>query len=417
MVRVVTLSLRSRKLRNLASVVEVSGSQFALAGTGYLTLALGGRTLDAAGFAAITSFYLLLNVVGRGLCSASELELTRSVAHAGREQVEAGGVCRAGIRHTAVMVGLAAAAVLAAAPLLDRVFGGDLVLAALLALSLPGMAASHVLRGPLAGTRRYHPYAATFAVEATVVLVFGVTLAVLRITDVRWWALGLALGPLVATIVVSTPLRHAARRILRTGGPGDSGTRELVAAVVILTGIQAVWNLPPVLLTARTTDTPAIAAGFTAAALVLRVPALLFPAMQALVLPVLAGRSQGGRLPRVRPGVLGLVVFLAVAWLLGATALTPLAVHLTVGALTVPGTGVLAVLAVGAVVGTGAQLAQTALVAHRRQSAAGAVCATAVIALLIVFYLVPATALAAALVLLIALGVVLAGSALAFWSR
>jgi len=57
------------------------------------------------------------------------------------------------------------------------------------------------------------------------------------------------------------------------------------------------------------------------------------------------------------------------------------------------------------------------LVAHRRQGAAGAVCATAVIALLIVFYLVPATALAAALGLLIALGVVLAGSALAFWSR
>jgi len=274
-----------------------------------------------------------------------------------------------------------------------------------------------VLRGPLAGTRRYHPYAATFAVEATVVLVFGVTLAVLRITDVRWWALGLALGPLVATIAVSTPLRHAARRILRTGGPGDSGTRELVAAVVILAGIQAVWNLPPVLLTARTTDAPAIAAGFTAAALVLRVPALLFPAMQALVLPVLAGRSEGGRLPRVRPGALGLVVFLAVAWLLGATALTPLAMHLTFGALTVPGTGVLAVLAVGAVVGTGAQLAQTALVAHRRQGAAGAVCATAVIALLIVFYLVPATALAAALGLLIALGVVLAGSALALWSK
>lgn len=120
-------------------------------------MALGGRTLDAAGFTAITSSHLLLNVVGRGLCSASELELTRSVAHAGREQVEAGGVCRARIRHTAVMVGLATVAVLAAAPLLDRVFGGDPVLVALLALSLPGMAASHVLRGPLAGTRRYHP--------------------------------------------------------------------------------------------------------------------------------------------------------------------------------------------------------------------------------------------------------------------
>src|ERR1035437_6993361 len=175
MVRVVTSSLGSKRLRNWVSAVEVSGSQFAFAGTGYLTLVLAGRTLDAAGFAAITSFYLLLNVVGRGLCAASELELTRSVAHAGHERARVSGVCRAGIKHTAAMLALAIAIVLASSPLLDRVFGGDSVLVALLALSLPGMAASHVLRGPLAGTRRYHPYAATFAIEAAVILLFGVT--------------------------------------------------------------------------------------------------------------------------------------------------------------------------------------------------------------------------------------------------
>lgn len=417
MVSVVTPRLGSKQLRNWASVLEVSGSQFALAGTGYLTLVLGGRTLDAAGFATITSFYLLLNVVGRGLCSAAELELTRSVAHADRQQIGAGTACRAGIRHTVVMVVLAVLVVLATSPLLDRVFGGDPILVALLVLSLPGMAASHVLRGPLAGSRHYHPYAATFAVEATVVLLFGVVLAVLGITDVRWWTLGLAVGPLAATVAVGTPLRHAARRLLGSGGTSDSGFRELIAAVVILAGIQAAWNLPPVLLTAQTIDAPAIAAGFAAVSLILRVPALLFPAMQALALPVLAGRSQEAGVPRVRLRMLVLLGLLVAGWLVGAIALTPLVVRLTFGALSVPGTGVLAVLAVAAVVGTGAQLAQTTLVAHRRQSAAAAVCAVAVVALLVVFYLFPATSLAAAFSLLVALSVVLLGSVLVFWSN
>jgi len=414
---VVTASAGSKKARGWVSAVEVSSSQLFLAGTGYLTLVLGGRTLDATGFAAVTSFYLLLNVAGRGLCSASELELTRAVAHAGRDHAGVNAVCRAGARHSAAMAALAVGAVFAAWPLLDRVFDGDPVLIVLLALSLPGMATSYLLRGPLAGTRRYHPYAVTYAIEATVVLLFGLVLAILRITDVRWWVLGLALGPFVATIVVSVSLRHAARRVLSIGGPADTRVRELVAAVVILTSTQAVWNLPPVLLTARTTDTPAIAAGFAAVALVLRIPVLLFPAVQALALPTLAERSRSGGLPRVRVGVLGVLAMLAAAWLVGATVLTPLAVHLTFGPVTVPGAGVLVVLAGAAVIGSGAQIAQTTLVAHRRQVAAAVVGAASVAVLLAFAYLAPASSLAAALGLALTVSVALAGSALVLWAN
>lgn len=413
----VTAGMGATKRRSWVIAVEVSGSQLAVAGSGYLTLVLCGRTLNSAGFAAITSFYLLLNVAGRGLCSASEMELTRAVAHAGNQLPRVGGVCRLGSRHAAAMVGLAVVMVIAASPLLDRAFGHDPVLVAMLALSLPGMAASYLLRGPLAGTRRYHNYSATFAIEAAVVLLFGISLAVLGITEVRWWALGLALGPLVGTVAVSVPLRHAARRVLSVVGPADSRASELVAAVVILASTQAVWNLPPVLLTARTTDTPALAAGFAAVSLVLRIPVLLFPAVQALALPVLAGSTRQGGIPRVRMRMLAALAVVAACWLAGATVFTPLAVHLTFGALTVPAAGALSVLAAAAVIGAGAQLAQTALVAHRRQVAAAAVWAVAVVVLLVVAYLAPATSLAAALGLVFTVSAALAGSMLVLRSN
>ncbi len=419
----VTSRLSGRKAQSWLSAAEVSGSQLFLSGSGYITLVVGGRTLNVAGFAALTSFYLMLNVAGRGLCSASELELTRSVAFAGHDAARVGAVCRAGAKHAGAMVGLAVLVVLAAAPLLDRAFGGDTVLVALLALSLPGMALSYLVRGPLAGKRRYHPYAVTFAVEAAVVLLSGLLMAAFQVSDVRWWAVGLVAGPLAGTLVAVVPLRGVARRALAAGSRvaveqvggrrTDTKARELVAAVIILGCTQAVWNLPPVLLTSRITDAPAIAAGFAAVTLVLRMPVLLFPAVQALLLPVLATRSHTDRVPRVRAGMLSAMVIGAVIWLVGATALTPLAVRLTFGGLTIPAPAVLTVLAAAALIGSGAQIAQTALVAHRRQGAAAAVWASAAIALVAFAEFMPATPMAAAGGLGVAVCVALAASLVA----
>jgi O-antigen/teichoic acid export membrane protein len=368
--------------------VRVSASQVGVAGTSYLALALGGRTLDAASFAAFSAFYLAINVLGRGLLSATELELTRAVAAAGDDRAAVSAATRGGVRHTLVLTGLAVLGVLAASPVLLRAVDGDVVVLVVLAAAMPGMAASYVLRGPLAGSLRYGAYARTFFVEAGVILLGAAACAVSGTTDVRLWVLGMALGPVAGTLSVLVPQRAAARALLRGSTVRHGRAVDLAASVALLGCAQAVWNVPPVLLTASSADV-AVAAGFAAVAIVLRAPVMLFPGLQAMLLPAMAARP--GALPRPPARVLALVAGLVVVWVVGAVVLTPVVVDIAFGGLPVPGVGVLAALAVATVLGGAAQGTQTALVARRRQVPAAAVWVVAITVLVAVVALGPAT--------------------------
>ena len=87
----------------------------------------------------------------------------------------------------------------------------------------------------------------------------------------------------------------------------------LWSAALLLAG-QGVWNLAPVLVTARLTDAATLAAGFTTVAVVVRAPVLLFPTIQAMLLPRLAG---GARTPRP---LVAAVVAAGLVWVALATA-------------------------------------------------------------------------------------------------
>ncbi|GAB2919487.1 hypothetical protein GCM10027047_16310 [Rhodococcus aerolatus] len=370
------------------SAVRVSASQVGVAGTSYLALALGGRALDAASFAAFSTFYLVLNVLGRGLLSASELELTRAVAAAGDDRAAAAAATRGGLRHSLVLTALAVLGVAAASPVLLRAVDGDVAVLVILAAAMPGMAASYVLRGPLAGSLRYAAYARSFFVEAAVILLAAVACTVSGVADVRVWVLGMALGPVAGTLAVLVPQRGSARSLLRGSTAAHGRLVDLAASVAVLGCAQAVWNVPPVLLTADSPDV-AVAAGFAAVAIVLRAPVMLFPGLQAMLLPAMAARP--GALPRPPARVVGAVAALVVVWVVGAVVLTPVVVRIAFGEQPVPGVGVLAALAVATVVGGAAQGVQTALVARRRQVATAAVWLTAIAVLLVVCTLGPAT--------------------------
>lgn len=374
-----------------SAALRVTASQVAVAGTSYLALAAGGRVLDSAAFAALSSFYLVLNVVGRGLLSATELDLTRAVAAAGGDRTAVARAVRRGVRGAGVLAAVGVGALVVASPVLLRALGGDVVLLALLGLTVPGMAAGYLLRGPLAGSLRYGPYAASYGVEAGVIAAGAVVAALAGSTDPRAWALGLALGPLVGAGVAAWPLRARGRALLRVGGrapavPGHG--RDLAAAVVVLGCAQAVFNVPPVLLAASSPDV-AVVAGFAAVAIVLRAPVMLFPGLQAMLLPALAARP--GSLARPPARALAVAAALVVGWLVAAVGLTPPVVGAVLGAQVLPGTAVLAALALATVLGGVAQGAQTALVARRRLPATAGVWAVAVGTLAAVVLLGPPT--------------------------
>jgi O-antigen/teichoic acid export membrane protein len=373
--------LTSALLRHGGTAAHVAGSQVALAASNYLLLAIAARHLEPAGFAAVTAYYLLINTVGRGLFAAVELETTRAVA-AGAHGM------RAALRHTGLLLVGALVLLGLAAPLVT----GGVATVALLAVGAVTMAASYLVRGPLAGLRRYGRYAATFWVEAAVGLAGAVVLTVVDEHATAAWIAVLALAPGVAPVLlwarrsgVGSPRLqecHPADVQLQEGHPAATTTTPatpvgpLLWSAALLLASQGVWNLAPVLVTARLTDAATLAAGFTTVAVVVRAPVLLFPTIQAMLLPRLAG---GGRTPRL---LVAAVVGAGLVWVALATVAVPFVATLVFATTAPPAPWIVALLALSIALGTVAQVAQVQLVAARRTHAAALAWLAGLVALL-----------------------------------
>jgi O-antigen/teichoic acid export membrane protein len=157
------------------------------------------------------------------------------------------------------------------------------------------------------------------------------------------------------------------------GSGARAATRAVIWSAALLLAGQGVWNLAPVLVTARLADTPAVAAGFFTVAVILRAPVLFFPSVQALLLPVFAEMAGTGRHDAVRRTtrrIGGFLVAAGAVWIAIAIFVVPTVSHLVFGATLTPPLWVLAVLAASTVVGAAAQIGQTHLVAVRRPAAA-----------------------------------------------
>lgn len=355
------------------AVLGVPAALLTLAGSGYLVLMAGSGALPAAGFALLSAFYLLANTVGRGTFAALELELTRSVARARATGRDVAGPCRVVLgRGLVLLLGVLAVLALAVVPL-ERVLGGPGAVA-LLGAGAGGLAASSYVRGPLAGAGRYGGFVLSLLLEAGTCLAGA---AVLRATGVdapAAWMAVLALAPFVGvggTLVV-VPVAGLARRMTTArGGAGTGSFATLVWASLLFLGAQAVLNLGPVVASARHAADPATIAAFAGAAIVLRAPVMLFPAIQALLLPRLVHRAHGPSEPGAagpsRARAVAAVAGLATVWMVGAVVLAPWLVPLLFVGEPVP-RGVVALLAASVAAGTAAQFVQSELLAADRSA-------------------------------------------------
>ncbi len=359
--------------RALGAQLAVPVSLVLVAGSAYLLLMASGRVLPGSGFAALTSFYLLSNTVGRGTFAVLELELTRSVPRSrARGESIVGpvrGVARGGLALLAVVCVL----LVAAGPAVAHVVGGwdELLLLLVTALTL---AASSLVRGPLAGDRRYGTFAATLAAESAVYLVGAAGLLVARVDTLAAWTGVLALAPLVGalTALTSRHTRAAVGRLLRPdrGTPGVRvGLLTLAAGSALYLFSQAVWNLGPVLATGRTAD-GVLAAAFAASAVLLRAPVMAFPAVQALVLPRLAAAHHEDAEPaaprRSSTGLVAAAVVGVVVWVAGSVLVAPPVIRAFFAVTETPTRTILAALALSVAVGLVVQATQTRLLAASR---------------------------------------------------
>ncbi|MGH9150341.1 MAG: hypothetical protein ACRD0F_08375, partial [Acidimicrobiales bacterium] len=215
-----------------------------------------------------------------------------------------------------------------------RLFDDEPLLLASFLLALAVYATSHLTRGMLSGNGQFRPYGALLAWEGGARVVACGVLFVSGFDTAGPYGLLLPAAPALAVAVIYAR-NH---RGLMTPGPvapwGElsSALGWLLAGSVLA---QAFVNAGPLAVKLLASEAEkAVAGRFLAGLVIARVPLFLFQAVQASLLPRLAGLAAAGRAADFRTGLRRLVMVvavIAVAATAGALAIGPFAVELLFG--------------------------------------------------------------------------------------
>jgi O-antigen/teichoic acid export membrane protein len=376
------------------SAVLMGGGTLLVGAGGYAFIALAGNTLPPAETAAVSSFYMLVNILGPGVFMALEQETNRLTSGAGDRPVRGDVVRGTGLLLTVLVVLALTSPWLVRGSLL-----GHWELFAALVVSAVTAAAVYFVRGVLAGRGAFAGYSATLAAEGLMRLVPALGIAAVGLAAVGAYGLSFALGSGFGAIAGLFWIRRARARPVRESTAPERGAVGGLAPLVGATlTAQLVANLAPVVVTGRLAGDAATAAAFSAAFVLVRVPLFVFSPVQAVVVPAVAtaAAARDGRKVRriVRTGGLAALV-LGLLGAAGMAAFGPWAVRTLLGAkVAVPG-AVLGLLGLGTALLILAQVLQAALVALRAHVAAtGWWQASAVV--LVVFLALPVAPVGAA---------------------
>lgn len=351
------------------SAALMGGGTLLVGAAGYAFIALAGNTLPPPETAAVSSFYMLVNILGPGVFMALEQETNRVTSSAGDRPVRGDVVRGIGLLVTVLVVLALASPWLVPGPLLGR-----WELFAALVISAVTAAAVYFVRGVLAGRGVFAGYSATLAGEGLMRLVPALGIAAVGLAAVGSYGLAFALGSGFGALAGLFWIRRARVRPVRESTASARGAVGGLAPLVGATlTAQLVANLAPVVVTGRLAGDAATAAAFSAAFVLVRVPLFVFSPVQAVVVPAVAtaAAARDGRKVRriVRTGGLAALV-LGVLGAAGMAVFGPWAVRTLLGAkVAVPG-AVLGLLGLGTALLILAQVLQAALVALRAHVAA-----------------------------------------------
>lgn len=339
--------------------------------TAYGFLVLSGRALGPQRYVGISVLWALVFLCSIGFFVPLEQVVARALAT--RKARGLGGatlVRRAGFIGTVLLASLLLALVGLSPVLVDALFEGHVWLLASLGLALCGYLLGHVVRGVLSGVGDLATYGLLLAVEGSVRLGATLVLVMAGVRSPGPYAAALALAPLVAVVLT-------VRRQPEWAGPDEPGSwRELSTALGhLLTASllsQALVNGPVLAVKILASDQETLLAGrFLAALVVTRVPVFLLAAVQASLVPRLAGLAAQGRLQQFRSELLrlaALVTALVVAGTLASYLVGPPIVRAFFGPEFAVERGVLTVLAAGNGAFMLAVLAAQALIALGRHA-------------------------------------------------
>jgi O-antigen/teichoic acid export membrane protein len=344
---------------------------------GYGFIALTGRTLSTSDAAAVSSLYLMINIIGPGVFVALEQETSRSVS----ATLAAGGQAAPIARRAAALAGLMLVGLLvvlaAISPVLvDRALGGRWSLFAAVLLGTVTSAMVYLARGVLGGSRRFAGYSATLAFEGAARLLPCVAVAVSGAPDATVYALLFAAGSAIGAVAGTPWLRGLDKAVVTDSVEPVGSLGRMASATLVLAGStllsQLVANLAPIVVSSRLAGDTATAAAFTSAFILVRIPFFLFAPVQAMLLPTLTAAATTGRFGDFRRALRLILTAIAAVGIPGAIAsllIGPPAVQVLFGAHVRLSGPLLGLLGIGTIALMVAQVLQPALVALGRHRA------------------------------------------------
>lgn len=263
---------------------------------GYVFVAVTGRATPGSQANLAIAFYFLVNVVGPGVFYALEQVTSRATSSAVASNRPLGpALRRCGTAGAGLVVVVVAALLLLAPVLLGATLHHDWRLYAEVLATPVIMAGLHLVRGVLGGQQRFGRYAATLAIEGAVRL--GLCLALAAAGATQAWIYGV--GYLAASVVAVAAglVRPDDRALPKPDSAPHPGVGASLAALAVATlAAQLLPNLAPLVVTSRLAADSAVALAFGQAAVIARIPLLLFFPVQTMLLPSLSRSAARGEL-------------------------------------------------------------------------------------------------------------------------
>ncbi len=302
--------------------------------TAYVFFVIGARALGPERYSSLSVLWTLVFFAGPGFLFPLEQEVSRAVS--ARRALGIGGgpvIRRAAVLGAALAATLVVVILLSSRLLLDHLFDHQILLLVGLVLSLPVYAALHLTRGTLSGTGRFGAYGTLLAGDGAIRVVAALALALLGVHTAGPYGL-LVGGASLAILVVVLSRQHG----LLEPGPEAPWSELSEALGWLLLGsvlAQAFVNASvPLVKVLADEGQDAIAGQFQAGLIITRVPLFLFQAVQASLLPKLAGYAASKQFDDFRNGLRKLilaVIAIGAAATLGAFAVGPLVLRLAFG--------------------------------------------------------------------------------------
>jgi len=291
----------------------------------YVFQILAFRALPKAEYTALNGLWVIAFVLAPGFFLPLEQEVGRAIAHRRAQNVGGGPVVRraalagTGLCAALIFLVLLVEGIMRAAGtdgLASSMFHGKSVLLPCHILALMTYAFQHLTRGTLSGNGRFGPYGLILAAEGIYRIVPAAILYALGVDNLFLYGLVFALPPVFASLTALYK-QHG----LLEPGP-EAPWSELSVNLGWLFGgsvLAQLLSYAPVLgiLVLASPAQRDVAADFIVGVFLARIPILLFQAVQAALLPKLAGLIGSGRHADFKAGLRKLLMLVGAVGVLG----------------------------------------------------------------------------------------------------